>query len=103
MVSPGIEKHLDIAYAYATRLELSLLPFSRLWDQTGVFDEGLATITRSAVEWALRSPVDKNRLPCLGPARLAPAFLCGHRTAREWRLLDQSSSSPRAFQFPREG
>lgn len=104
---PGIEKHLDIAYALRDRgWNCLYFHFRGSWGSTGAYSiEGLADDTRAAVEWTLQQPsVDKNRIALLGASTGShPAFLCGAAEPHVSAIVGISPVvEPRAFQFPKD-
>lgn len=102
---PGIEKHLDIAYALRDLgWNCLYFHFRGCWGSQGAFTlAGLADDTRAAVEWASRQPsVDRDRIVLIGASTGShPALLCGATTPAIKAIVGLSPVvDPRCFQFP---
>jgi uncharacterized protein len=104
---PGIEKHLDIAYALRDLgWNCLYFHFRGCWGSQGTYDlAGLADDTRVAVEWVVQQPeVDKERIALIGASTGShPAFVCGAGDPRVRAVVGISPViEPSAFQFPQE-
>jgi uncharacterized protein len=102
---PGIEKHLDVAYALRDRgWNCLYFHFRGCWGSEGSFSlDGLADDTQAAVEWILKQPsVDRDRIALLGASTGShPAFVCAAADPRIRAIVGISPVIvPAAFQFP---
>ena len=102
---PGIEKHLDIAYALRDRGWNCLYFHPRgCWGSEGTYSlDHLTDDTQAAVDWLRRQPpVDGDRIALLGGSTGShPAILCGAADARVAAIVGISPVvDPRAFRFP---
>jgi alpha/beta superfamily hydrolase len=104
---PGIEKHLDIAYALRDLgWNCLYFHFRGCWGSQGAYDlAGLADDTRAATEWVAERPeVDPERIVLVGASTGSlPAFVCGAADSRVRAIVGISPVvEPSAFQFPAE-
>src|SRR5262245_33485602 len=104
---PGIEKHLDIAYALrGLGWNCLYFHFRGCWGSQGAYSlTGLADDTAAAVEWILSQPsVDKDRIALIGGSTGSyPAFFCGAADSRIGAIVGISPLIvPEAFEFPQD-
>jgi uncharacterized protein len=104
---PGIEKHLDVAYALRDRgWNCLYFHFRGCWGSQGSYSlDGLADDTHAAVEWILKQPsVDRDRVALVAASTGShPAFLCGAADPVIRAIVGISPViAPRAFQFPKD-
>jgi uncharacterized protein len=101
---PGIEKHLDIAYALRDLgWNCLCFHFKGCWGSHGAYDlSGLADDTRAATDWvAQQGEVDPKRIVLIGASTGShPAFVCGAADPRIRAVVGISPViEPRAFSF----
>lgn len=104
---PGIEKHLDIAYALRDLgWNCLYFHFRGCWGSQGTYSLlNLADDTYAALEWTLtQSCVDKNRIALVaGSTGSYPALVCGASDPRIRAIANISPLvEPRAFAFPQQ-
>jgi pimeloyl-ACP methyl ester carboxylesterase len=104
---PGIEKHLDIAYALRDLgWNCLYFHFRGCWGSAGAYTlAGLADDTHAALAWLRRQEcVDPQRLVLIGASSGSyPAFLCGAADPTVRAIVAISPVvEPRAFRFPPE-
>ena len=104
---PGIEKHLDVAYALRDLgWNCLYFHFRGCWGSHGAYDlAGLADDTRAATDWVAQQPeVDPQRIVLIGASTGShPAFVCGAADPRIRAIVGISPViEPGAFQFPPE-
>lgn len=104
---PGIEKHLDIAYALRDLgWNCLYFHFRGCWGSHGAYElAGLADDTRAAVHWVVQQPnVDTERIALIGASTGShPALELGAADARVRALVGISPVIvPDAFRFPIE-
>jgi alpha/beta superfamily hydrolase len=104
---PGIEKHLDIAYALRDLgWNCLYFHFRGCWGSHGDYNlAGLADDTRAAIDWVVQQPeVDRQRLALIGASTGShPAFVCGAADPRVGAVVGISPVvEPSAFQFHEE-
>lgn len=102
---PGIEKHLDIAYALRDLgWNCLYFHFRGCWGSDGAYDlAGLADDTGAAVDWVAQQPrVDTERIALIGASTGSyPAFAHGAADPRVRAIVGISPViDPGAFQFP---
>lgn len=102
---PGIEKHLDIAYALRDiGWNCLYFHFRGCWGSHGAFDlAGLADDTRAATDWVGQQPeVDTDRIVLIGASTGShPALVHGAADPRIRAIVGISPVvEPSAFQFP---
>jgi uncharacterized protein len=103
--TPGIEKHLDIAYALRDLgWNCLYFHFRGSWGSEGSFSfAGLADDMRAAVDWVLQQPsVDKNRVALIGASMGGhAALLLGADDSRLRALVSISPLvEPRKWELP---
>jgi pimeloyl-ACP methyl ester carboxylesterase len=104
---PGIEKHLDIAYALRDLgWNCLYFHFRGCWGSHGAYDlAGLADDTSAATDWVVQQPeVDRQRVVLIGASTGShPAFVCGAADRRVCGIVGISPVvEPSLFQFPDE-
>jgi alpha/beta superfamily hydrolase len=104
---PGIEKHLDIAYALRDLgWNCLYFHFRGCWGSHGAYDlAGLANDMRAATDWVAQQPeVDPERIVVIGASTGShPALVCGAADPRIRAIVGISPViEPGAFQFPPE-
>ena len=104
---PGIEKHLDIAYALRDRgWNCLYFHFRGCWGSQGAYSlAGLSDDTHAAVEWTLQQPsVDKDQIALIGGSTGSyPALVCGATDSRVRVIVGISPVIvPQAFAFPQD-
>ena len=104
---PGIEKHLDIAYALRDLgWNCLYFHFRGCWGSEGSYSlTGLADDTRAAVEWVLEQPsVDKARIALIGASAMGhTALLYGDADPRICAIVGVSPLvNPRTFDLREE-
>ena len=105
--TPGIEKHLDIAYALRDLgWNCLYFHFRGSWGSEGSFSfTGLADDTRAAVEWVLQQPsVDRDRVALVGGSMGGhAALLLGAADPRIRALVSISPLvEPRKWELPKD-
>jgi alpha/beta superfamily hydrolase len=104
---PGIEKHLDVAYALRDLgWNCLYFHFRGCWGSQGAYDlTGLADDTRAATDWVARHPhVDAERVVLIGASTGShPAFVQAAADPRIRAVVGISPVvDPGAFRFPIE-
>ncbi len=104
---PGIEKHLDIAYALRDRgWNCLYFHFRGCWGSEGSYSlAGLTDDVRAAVDWTTNQPpIDKQRIALIGASTGSyPAVVQGAADSRIRAIVGVSPLiDPRAFRFPSE-
>jgi len=105
--TPGVEKHLDIAYGLRDLgWNCLYFHFRGSWGSEGSFSfTGLADDTRAAVEWVLKQPsVDRDRIALIGGSMGGHAgLLLGAADPRIRALVGISPLvEPRAWELPKD-